>query len=355
MPPTTLFISGFLPSAYVPSGGQQLVHRVLQETAARKPTILLAFQNEHEAAIDVGTDFACCVDAHIVKLTRSRRFRAALRHPLLPLIASARFAAAQRWVRDRMAEGQVQDVWCEFIQAASLLGVIPRGVPTTLVVHDLFHEALERRAALAHGARRFLWHLEARRTRSWERRILARPDRLLTLTERDRATIQRLCGRRDVEVRYPEPSAFVRSIRRSRETIERGTVLFFGQMSRQENEDAAIWFIEAIWPDVRRAHPSARLIVAGADPTPAVRARAREDIVCTGYVERPEDLLAKAQLSIAPLRLGAGIKIKVVDALAAGIPTVATSIGAEGVRPSELLTIADDATGFGRACVRLLG
>ncbi|MGH8020351.1 MAG: glycosyltransferase [Opitutaceae bacterium] len=61
-----------------------------------------------------------------------------------------------------------------------------------------------------------------------------------------------------------------------------------------------------------------------------------------------------AALSIAPLRMGSGIKIKVVQSIEAGIPTVATPIGAEGVRPSPLLHVADSIGAFASTCIRLL-
>jgi glycosyltransferase involved in cell wall biosynthesis len=349
-----LFLSGFLPSARVPSGGQQLVHRELERLAREYRVTLLAFRNEKESAIDVGDDFASCRRAEIVSVGRLTRLFAALRHPRLPAIASARFAAGASIMRTLCRETTFDRIHCEFIQAAGLLRLAPVGVPSTLVVHDFFHEALARRAEHLREPLRSLAHVEAKRTKRWEAGILHAADGVLTLTERDRETAQRLSGRADVGVRYPTVPRRLENIRRDSATIDPHLVLFFGLLSRAENEDAVLWFVREVWPEVMKARPRARFVVAGAAPTESLTRLRAERVSMIGYVEDPVALLSRAAVAVAPLRMGAGIKIKVVEALAAGLPTVATPIGAEGVRPSPLLTVADSASDFARACIERL-
>ncbi|MEI6340716.1 MAG: glycosyltransferase [Verrucomicrobiota bacterium] len=348
---THLFISGFLPSPRIPSGGQKLVYEILREQAAQGPVTLLAFSNELERGYFVADDYGMCAGVKVFELTRAVRLRSALRHPGLPLTTSARYAAASHWLRGR----QFASVWVEFIQGASLLAAVPSGVPSTLVIHDLFHQTLGRRAAGARGIRRWLWHWEAARTRRWEGAVIRQAGRVLTLNDKDRELILECSGRTDVTVRYPVVDAAYRRVCRSAASVRPDTILFWGLMSRAENEDSVTWFCREVLPGIRRVRPGVRFLIAGANPSPAVRALAGPGIEVLGFVKDPIPLFGSVALAVAPLRQGAGIKIKVIEYLAAGIPTVASPVGAEGVRPSPLLRVRADAAGFASACLDILG
>jgi GT2 family glycosyltransferase len=108
-------------------------------------------------------------------------------------------------------------------------------------------------------------------------------------------------------------------------------LVFLGNYAHAPNVDAAKWLCGAIMPLLRQRLPGVRLTLAGADPTRAVRALAQGDVEVPGYVADVNALLEKARVFVAPLRFGAGIKGKVVYALAHGIPVVTTPVGAEGI------------------------
>lgn len=345
-----LFISGFLPSARVPSGGQRLVYEILREQCAAGPVTLLAFCNELERGYFVPDDFRMCAETQVFFLNRGNRAWAALRYPGLPLTTSARFAAAKDWVKSR----PFTDVWVEFIQGASLLTELAAGLPSTLVVHDLFHQTLGRRAAAARGIRRWFWQWEAGRTRRWESAVIRRAGAVLTLNDKDRELIRDCSGRTDVTVRYPVVDESYRRVVRTATTVQPDTILFWGLMSRAENEDAATWFCQTVLPGIRRERPGVRLLIAGANPSPAVRGLAGAGIEVLGFVKDPLPLFGSVALAVAPLRHGGGIKIKVIEYLAAGIPTVASPVGAEGIRPSPLLRVCADSAGFASACLDIL-
>jgi glycosyltransferase involved in cell wall biosynthesis len=353
-PAACLFVSGFLPSRSVPSGGQKLVNAILREKAAQGPVVLLAFCNDQEKAHWNQGEFDFCSAAAVFPLTRADRLVAAVRHPSLPLVTSARYAAASRWWRNQGRSWQFGEVWIEFMQGASVLDLLPSDLPSTLVVHDVLHQALERRSVGARGWARWMYRLEGARTRRWESKVLRRAGRVLTLTDKDRDLIRICAGRTDVEVRYPVVDECYRRVRRGPETVERDTILFWGQMSRQENVDAVRWFAEAVLPAIRRERPSVRFLIAGANPTPEVRALVGAGVEVLGFVEDPVALFGRVGMAVAPLRLGSGIKIKVIESLAAGIPTVATPVGAEGVRPEPLLTVATEPEEFARRCCERL-
>lgn len=348
-----LLVSGFLPSKRVPSGGQQLVYHEARELAKKTRLTLVAFCNEKEHAYHVPADFDFCHQVKVFAISPLHRIRAFLRHPNLPLVASTRYALAREWLRAEVRRTAYAQAYFEFIQVGALCADLGARVPTTLVVHDLFHEAIQRRADLSGGIKGRMLGWEAARTKRWEQAILRVPQHIATLTERDRDNISRLAERTDVRVRYPHKEVSA-TYRRNRETITANTILFFGQMSRDENIDAVRWFLREVFPKVLAEVPQGRLIVAGAHPPSEITNLRNERVEVLGFVQDVEPLFASAHLAIAPLRLGAGIKIKVVEYLAAGIPTVATSIGAEGIAPSPLLHIADQADHFAELCVQLL-
>ena len=110
--------------------------------------------------------------------------------------------------------------------------------------------------------------------------------------------------------------------------VERGSILFWGAMNRKENYLAATWFIERVMPLLNN---SFRLYVVGGNPPKELLDRANDSVVVTGFVEDPTIYFTKCQAMVVPLSLGAGIKVKVLEAMASGIPLLTNDIGIEGI------------------------
>ena len=106
-------------------------------------------------------------------------------------------------------------------------------------------------------------------------------------------------------------------------------LMFWGAMNRIENEDAVMYFISEIWPYVNKEN--VKFYIVGANPTDEVKKLASDNIVVTGFVENPKDIFENMDISVVPLRLGAGVKIKVLESLASGLPVITTDVGAEGI------------------------
>ena len=137
----------------------------------------------------------------------------------------------------------------------------------------------------------------------------------------------------------------------------RDGVCFVGGYRHPPNADAIIWFADQVWPLVYSRCPSAVLYVAGSHMTDPVKALgSRPGIEITGFVPDMESFLARRRVNIAPLRFGAGVKGKVSASLANGVPTVGTSIAAEGMllTPGENILVADAAADFADLVVELL-
>jgi glycosyltransferase involved in cell wall biosynthesis len=135
----------------------------------------------------------------------------------------------------------------------------------------------------------------------------------------------------------------------------RDSVLFVGGFAHAPNTDGVLWFVENVWPLVRRAQPALRLVVLGADPPEQVRALAGDGVDIAGPVA--EDVLlhayARARVAIAPLRFGAGVKGKVLEAMRLGVPCVTTPVGAQGLGDAGCLAITSEPVDMAAEIVRL--
>jgi glycosyltransferase involved in cell wall biosynthesis len=124
------------------------------------------------------------------------------------------------------------------------------------------------------------------------------------------------------------------------------------------NVDGVRWFTSEVLPRIRARRPGTTLALAGRNPAPAVLAAARQDplITITGTVPDIRPYLWNSALSIVPLRIGGGTRLKIYEAMAAGVPVVSTSIGAEGLAVTEGrdILLADDPERFAAHCLMLL-
>ncbi|MHB8147086.1 MAG: glycosyltransferase [Vulcanimicrobiaceae bacterium] len=136
---------------------------------------------------------------------------------------------------------------------------------------------------------------------------------------------------------------------------DRSTLLFVGNYAHAPNVDAAVWLRREIMPLVWAVEPSLRVVLAGADPTVAIQRLKSSKVEVPGFKLDLTDTFAQARVFVAPLRFGAGMKGKIVESLAHGLPVVTTSIGAMGIglANSYDALIADDADAFAQAVLRL--
>ena len=196
--------------------------------------------------------------------------------------------------------------------------------------------------------------LDARAWRRFEARVMRQVQAVVVFTERDRRALEALgTDTRVVRIPFgvPAPDTAL-----SPEGADPPEVVFVGNFRHPANADAAIWLAEALFPPVRERVPDARLTIVGASPTPAVSALAGEAVSVTGPVDDVAPYLDRAAVVAAPIRLGGGMRVKVLEALAAGKAVVATPLAVEGldVTSGDQLEVAADAAAFTAALERLL-
>ncbi|HEV8582762.1 MAG TPA: glycosyltransferase family 4 protein [Thermoanaerobaculia bacterium] len=199
-----------------------------------------------------------------------------------------------------------------------------------------------------------LLELEARRLATAERRLAERAERLLVVCERDRqALVNRLPPHLESKIAVVRLAVSERPLEPplDREKLWRegdvGPVLAMtGNLGYFVNADAVAWWLRDVWPRLRRLRPDARLVVAGDRPSRALR-RAVEKAGAR-LIESPRDLrtvLAQATLSLAPLRCGSGVPVKVLEAWSVGVPVLASSwavAGTSGRQGEDFILVGDD-------------
>jgi len=108
-------------------------------------------------------------------------------------------------------------------------------------------------------------------------------------------------------------------------------LLFVGSMDYHANIDAVTWFSRNVWPEIARTHPDMRFTIVGRNPAPEVCSLSSDRVRVTGTVDDVRPYYASAVAVIAPIRSGSGTRLKILEAMAAGVPVVSTRLGAEGI------------------------
>lgn len=145
-------------------------------------------------------------------------------------------------------------------------------------------------------------------------------------------------------------------VRQTYDIESRKGLLFVGGFTHNPNTDAMLWFAEEVFPKILAQYPDMVLHIVGNKPPREVEDLASENIIVHGFVseERLDELYNECRLAIAPLRYGAGMKGKVIEAMEKGVPIVTTDIGAEGLsNSSNMLEIANEADEIAAAVCRL--
>lgn len=165
-------------------------------------------------------------------------------------------------------------------------------------------------------------------TKEDEIKAMKRSDLVLTYTEVERALILSQCS---ATIRV-DLMPWVAEVAEPALAFEaRAGIAFFGGFSHPPNLDAVLWFVENVLPTLTRKRPGIRFHIFGADVPPLLKHMHSESVVVEGFVDDPHEAYRQCRVFVAPLRFGAGIKAKVVGALASSVPVVASEVAAEGI------------------------
>ena len=223
-----------------------------------------------------------------------------------------------------------------------------------LNTHELGSVPRQRRAAAAKTPFQRWWFIqEADRWIHLQVRAGDWVDSLLCVTEEDRLLLEAMGGKNLLTVPL---GMDLENIKPDRHPSPNFTCLFVGSFNHRPNVLAADLLLRQIWPLVKKKMPEAELILAGRGSRKHLEqfAGPNDGVTATGFVEDLTPLFRTSTLFVAPLPEGGGIKIKILEAMARGIPVVTTAVGAEGITTinDDTMVITDPNEGFAEAIVQ---
>jgi glycosyltransferase involved in cell wall biosynthesis len=188
----------------------------------------------------------------------------------------------------------------------------------------------------------------------WEKSVCRHASQVVAVSEVDERTMRERFG---VErIRRVPTGVDLGYFERPAGAITNQDLVFVGSMDWMPNVDGMRWFLDEVFPLIRAQRPECRLAIVGRNPPPSLIAARNSYVTVTGTVPDVRPFLWQSAVSIVPLRVGGGTRLKIFEAMAAATPVVSTTIGAEGlpVRHGETVRIADSAEAFAAECLDVL-
>jgi glycosyltransferase involved in cell wall biosynthesis len=303
------------------------------------------------------------------------------RTPLTVLNYTTREMAAK--LATLLDETDFDIVQMESLHLSAYLPIIRAARSQPFVVcdwHNVESELMHRYSQYeTHVARRLYAKATARRIRGLEQRMIAQFDTHIVVSERDQASLLALApGARifvvenGVHISRFCDAAMARAHRASALETEaqrsggahtntvalprRKRLVFVGSMDYHANEDAAAYFAKGVWPRIYAEAPDFKFTIVGRKPGPVVRSLANlPGVEVTGTIDDVRPYYREAFAAVVPLRAGGGSRLKILESMAAGVPVISTSLGAEGleVTDGENILLADSVRAFRDAVNRL--
>lgn len=251
-------------------------------------------------------------------------------------------------------DGRVDILQCE---NAYMSRYLPPGIKmaSVLTEHEVLSVSFYERAKLQDSwGRKLILYLRAIKKFWQEKNWYMKFNKVIVFSQHDKEVIDKLYNTGQTEViplgidlrDYPPPPPEQRIY----------DIAFVGNFSHSSNADAALYFCREILPLIKNRAPDVSVVLAGANPPASIKklAQSNKNILVTGYVEDIRPWYYKSRIFIAPLRYGTGMRVKILEALAAGTPVISTPVGARGISYKEVIRIADNRRDFANAVVELL-
>lgn len=335
---------------------QRTVYRLLKFMAARGHRVhLIALDTWESPSRDLGAVAALCERVEIHRHSRWRALAGLVRGVARgwPLQVGLLWNPAMaRAVRGALERERHDLVYAHLIRSAEYVRGAG-GAPKVLAMQIAQSLNLARMVRHQSGFRRLGWALERRLVERYERAVAADFERCAVISVHDRDAIGLAPGRTwlvphgvDLQEFYPAPPRGQGP----------GPVIFSGVLDTAPNLEAARWLLEAIWPQVLRRQPGARLQIIGRNPPSSLMRRARAaGVEVIGSPPRLAPYLRAGSIGVAPMRIAAGLQNKVLEAMASGLAVVATPIANQGIGAIDgrELILAEDAAGLAAAVARL--
>lgn len=350
------------------SGGKKRTHAMLEEISRQHDVTYLALLAEGQALHPDEEDASYAAEKVWLPWhetpKRSWRFACALLRNFL--FSSFPYALEKylskpmmRWLESELASDRFDLVICDFLIPAPNFRHLKTGVPLILFQHNMEAMIWKRLAeSSSNPIKRFYLNNQFQRFSKWERQLSQLFDGVITVSDddsryaRDHYQLDNVRGHvpTGVDVDFFAPRKEILS--------DDGVIGFLGSMDWLANMQAVEFFVREVYPRIKLGLPEVRFVVIGRNPPKSILDLAQNDlsITVTGSVEDVRPYLKACDLMVVPLLTGGGTRIKILEAMAMGVPVISTTIGAEGLelKSGVHLEIADHANEFADVTIDLL-
>lgn len=333
-----LFLTNKLPHAEV-VGGHRIIYQRIRYLFQRGHKIgLLTFVND-ESEEKIESLRPLLAELHTLPHPRRNIFVRAF-HDYLSLNRPAVFWKSYsnemvKKVGEVAEQGKYDLIIAEFSEMGMYLHNNPylSAIRTIISCHRCVTAAYEKYQDL--GEVRFKLHLKSIPQliglQTYEFNVYRSADRILVLTPQDRFTMQYYA--QDLAISVVPSGIDVNYIQEKPSVPKEPVILMTGFMNDPANEDGVEWFYKHVWPELSQRHPELKFYIVGSSPRQKIRRLADKDsrIIVTGAVEDLRPYRNQASVFVSPVRLGSGMRLKVLEAMAGGLPVVSTSLGMAGI------------------------
>ncbi|MEM2125320.1 MAG: glycosyltransferase family 4 protein [Candidatus Methanosuratincola sp.] len=339
-----LLLLPFAPRLDAAHGGGRVLAQFLSELVNRHKVAVLYLRSPGEPIIDTYFRDRCALVEEVIRETNGKSFLSRSLHGARLLSALTR--PRPMWVTDWANESflirarsitrefQPDIVQAEFhVMGQYLTALDGCDAPRVIVEHEPGARAAAYLRNIHPKVNAIFDRWDKRAWKRYEADLFRQVSAIVTFTEADRRAIRQISGQTPVFVIPPGIEIPDRPLDPLGQ--EPPSLLFIGNFIHPPNAEAALRLTRDIFPPIHRRIPEVKLFIVGDQPPPEVRQQAGENVVVTGRVPDVTPYLDRATLFVAPLRSGGGIRIKILEALAAGKAIVATPLAIEGLSLSD--------------------
>lgn len=343
-----LLVSLFLPEIRGTTAGTKLVGEMLRDLS-KSHEIHLATRVEEAQTGKVEDIKGYCKKVYLFPYPSIQKRNCLT---LMRIIVS--YLSFSYKVNKILDSGGFDIIQVEWVESGILLR--KKKVPMIIDAHDVITKPAERYFEKSRGIISLLLYMRFLLTRSLERYILKKFDKVFTRSEHDKDYLLSMGVQVNVGV-LPHPAGL--DFTGKKPERKENTIMFLGSFKNHpSNVESVLYFYNSIFPLIKSKIPSVKFYVVGYGPTKEMMdiLGQDKDVVITGYVDDIESYYKKVMVFVAPMLTGGGIIVKILDAMAAGTPVVSTSIGNEGIGGIDNihLLIADNPHDFADKVVSLL-
>lgn len=341
-----LYITSFLPYN-TPFAGSKTVYNILEYMSKNSKIDIYSFVNEIE--IDYIDSFINYINKHknifllkIKKVNRFDRLLKAITFFYLPIVMIMRFDIIfiLKMIFKQKNYKDYDIIYVEWSQSIMFGYIISLILKKKLIysIADVITQSMERKFLTEKNffKKLFYW-FEYKKSSIFEKIFLSKAYKILVQSSKDKDLLIRSgLKKNNIEVINPyfnsNMNFQVKSLK------NKFNVLFWGAMNREENIDAVEYYLNNIHYIIKnKLDQSYTFMIAGANPPKDLIDKYSNDknVIITGFLRDPSDIFNECAVSVVPLRKGAGIKVKTLESLYMGLPTISTDVGAEGIELSE--------------------